>query len=430
MLQTLFYIPHGLLNGPIAIAWLVIGLAFLIWQYARHGNSPETWSFIPVFLIVAAALHFVIPNVEVTGIDPANPEGPAIIKGLAVRGYGVMLLTAIIAGVGMAMLRCDKIGVTKDQILQLAFWMMICGIAGARLFYVFQKSDQFFANGFSIATIFKIVNMTQGGLVVYGSLIGGTIAGLSFMRLNKIPMWKTADIIAPAMVLGLAIGRIGCLMNGCCYGGVCGDEYPAVTFPPGSPPYMRQLAEGDLLGVSGSYDKDESNRFPITVENVAPGSFADQNGIKTGDQLQIGLSDGDYLRFKKANPGGDGGVTFAVIQTSDQRQLSVPLDALPERSARTHPTQIYSAINAILLCAVLWFFWTVKKHDGQVFALMLILYPIARFLMEIVRQDERGQFGTDFTISQWVSMIMILIGFALFASVATNRQKPAQLAAP
>lgn len=428
MLQTLFYIPHWFLNGPLVIAWLVIGCAFLIWQFSRHGNSSETWSFVPVFVIVAAALHFVIPNVEVTGIDPANPEGPAIVQGLAVRGYGVMLLTAIVSGVGLAMLRCEKIGVTKDQILQLAFWMMICGIAGARLFYVIQKSDQFFNNGFSLSTIFKIVNMTQGGLVVYGSLIGGTIAGLLFMKFNKMPVWKTADVIAPGMVLGLAIGRIGCLMNGCCYGGVCGDEYPAVTFPPGSPPYMRQLAEGDLLGITGSYDKDESNQFPVTVESVAAGSFADKNGIKAGDQLQIGVSDSDYLRFKKANPAGGGQMTFALVQTSTGRRLSVALDELPNRSARTHPTQIYSAINAILLCAVLWFFWTVKKHDGQVFALMLILYPIARFLMEIVRQDERGQFGTNFTISQWVSMVMILIGFALFASVATKLKPPAQIA--
>jgi phosphatidylglycerol:prolipoprotein diacylglycerol transferase len=425
MLQTLFYIPHWFLDGPLVIGWLVFGLAFVAWQLFREGNSTEVWSFVPVFLLVAAAIHFFIPNVEVMGIDPANPEGPAIVKGLAVRGYGVMLLTAIVAGTVLAMLRSDKIGVTKDQLLQLGFWMMICGIAGARLFYVIQKSDQFFADGVTVAALLKIVNMTQGGLVVYGSLIGGTIAGLLFMRINKMPIWKTADIIAPGMVLGLAIGRIGCLMNGCCYGGVCSDEYPAVTFPPGSPPYMRQLAEGDLLGISGTFDKDSENLFPVTVESVTEGSFAEQNGVKPGDQLQIGLSDGDYLRFKKANPGNDGGMTFAVVNSSDGKRVSVPLDALPKRSARTHPTQIYSAINAILLCAVLWFFWSVKKHDGQVFALMLILYAIARFLMEIVRQDERGLFGTNFTISQWVSMGMVVIGFALFAAVM-NSPKPAQ----
>ena len=231
MQQTLFFIPHWLLDGPLLIGWLCIGVLFLIWQYSKHGNSNETWSFLPVFLIVTAAIHFVIPRVEVSGINPTDPMGPMIVQGLAVRGYGLMLLTAIVAGVGLVMSRCEKIGITREQISQLAFWMMLSGIAGARIFYVIQKSDQFFPDGFTLPALARTVNMTQGGLVVYGSLIGGTLAALIFLKINRLPVWRTADLIAPGMVLGLAIGRIGCLMNGCCYGGVCGDEYPAVTFP-------------------------------------------------------------------------------------------------------------------------------------------------------------------------------------------------------
>ena len=94
--------------------------------------------------------------------------------------------------------------------------------------------------------------------------------------------------------------------------------------------------------------------------------------------------------------------------------MSVPLSSLPTRSLRVHPTQIYSAITAALLCATLWYFWPVRKADGEVFALMLILYPIARFLHEIIRRDEAGQFGTEFTISQWVSVATVLLGFILF----------------
>jgi len=248
MQQTLFFIPHWLLDGPLLIGWLCVGVLLFIWQFLKHGNSNETWSFLPIFLIVAAAIYFVVPRVEVFGIDPDNPTGPLIVQGLAVRGYGLMLLSAIVAGVSLVMSRCEKIGVSRDQITQLAFWMMLCGIAGARLFYVIQKSDQFFPNGLTFEALAKTFNMTQGGLVVYGSLIGGTIAGLIFLKLNRLPVWRTADLIAPGMVLGLAIGRIGCLMNGCCYGGVCSDEYPAVTFPAGSPPYMRQLEKNDLPG--------------------------------------------------------------------------------------------------------------------------------------------------------------------------------------
>ena len=430
MQQTLFIIPHWFLDGPLLVSWLCVGALLLIWQYLKHGNSNETWSFLPVFLIVAAAIFFVIPRVEVFGIDPDNPTGPAIVQGLAVRGYGLMLLTAIVAGVGLVMSRCEKIGVSRDQITQLAFWMMLCGIAGARLFYVIQKSDQFFSDGLTFESLAHIVNMTKGGLVVYGSLIGGTLAALVFFKVNRLPVWRTADLIAPGMVLGLAIGRIGCLMNGCCYGGVCSDDYPAVTFPAGSPPYMRQLETGDLLGISGTLDREPANPFPVTVEQVSEDSFASQNGIVAGDQVRVGLGlqrgDSDLLRFAKGAIGMasfDGDWPIALIQTSDGREVTVPLSALPVRSARTHPTQIYSAINALLLCMVLWYFWTLNHRDGQVFALMLILYPIGRFLMEVVRQDEAGQFGTGLTISQLVSLLMLVAGFAMFA-LASNKFQP------
>ena len=62
----------------------------------------------------------------------------------------------------------------------------------------------------------------------------------------------------------------------------------------------------------------------------------------------------------------------------------------PERSLRIHPTQVYSAINALLLCLFLLAYYPYRRRDGEVFALMLTLYPIARFLLEIIRVDESG----------------------------------------
>jgi len=93
--------------------------------------------------------------------------------------------------------------------------MMVAGIAGARLFYVIQKRDEFFNGAPPLEMILSMVNMTKGGLVVYGSLIGGSLAALIFLKLNKLPILKIADLMAPGMVLGLAIGRLGCLMEWC-----------------------------------------------------------------------------------------------------------------------------------------------------------------------------------------------------------------------
>ncbi len=76
----------------------------------------------------------------------------------------------------------------------------------------------------------EVLKFTEGGLVVYGSLIGAGLAFLVYCKKHKLPMLKLADIIAPSLVIGLAFGRSGCLLNGCCYGGVC-DKPWAITFP-------------------------------------------------------------------------------------------------------------------------------------------------------------------------------------------------------
>ena len=419
MRQTLFFIPHWLFEGPLLIAWLIIGLVVLGYLFYRHGNSNETWGFLPVYAIVAVVILYVLPQLEVAGIDPDNPTGPYIKLGLAIRGYGVCLLLAIATGVGLAMLRRDYVGLTVDQLLGLAFWMMVTGIVGARLFYIIQKSDEFFADGISLkATVVNVLDMTKGGLVVYGSLIGGMIAAVVYLNIHRLPFAKTADLIAPGMVLGLAIGRIGCLMNGCCFGGVCELPLPAIQFPAGSAPYMHQLDRGALIGIH-AVESTETEGYPLVVESVERGSIADEIGVEPGDEFGINFGDDQLIRFQKENPdlNFDGKQLTGFIQSRRQGRVPIPISSLPRRSLNTHPTQVYSSINAGLLFLVLWFFWTVRKSDGEVFALMLILYPIGRFLLELIRQDELGQFGTELTISQWVSFGAIFIGISFLAYV-------------
>ena len=84
------------------------------------------------------------------------------------------------------------------------------------------------------ALIFAVVNVAAGGLVVYGSFIGAMLGLGLFWRRYRMPLLATADLIAPSMLLGLALGRVGCLLNGCCYGVPC-DLPWKVTFPWSSP---------------------------------------------------------------------------------------------------------------------------------------------------------------------------------------------------
>ena len=416
MQPTLFFIPHQWLGWPLLIVWLVVSAIIVGVLYRRHGWGQETVSFFPVVAIVAGIIWFLLPNVEVMGINPDDPLGPMVSRGLAIRGYGLCMLLAILSGMGIVIYRCRKIGYPTDPIFTLAFWMVIAGVVGARLFFVIQKRDLFFGEGVPLSSSLKaMLNMTEGGLVVYGSLFGASIVAFIFFYRTKLPVWKTADLIAPGMALGLAIGRIGCLMNGCCWGGVCESSMPSITFPAGAGAYMQHLSNGSLLGLTTEPTEDAYSR---AVVSVSPG-VGEELGIKEGDRIAVG-GNPDLLRFfsgKDDSRKEQGTIEVGIDpgEGSAPRVASVPISKLPQRSLSVHPTQIYSSLNALFLVVLLWCFWHYRKSDGEVFALMLILYPIGRFFIEIIRNDESGQFGTEFTISQWVSVITIAIGFAMFA---------------
>jgi phosphatidylglycerol:prolipoprotein diacylglycerol transferase len=416
MQPTLFFIPHSWLGWPLLLVWFIFSAIVLGILFRRHRWGQETIGFLPIFAIVTATILFVLPNVEVMGINPADPLGPMVNRGLAVRGYGVFMLLAIIAGMGIVIYRCKKIHFPADPIFTLAFWMVIAGVIGARLFFVIQKRELFFGDDIPLRTsLAAMANMTEGGLVVYGSLFGASIAAFIFFARTKLPVWKTADLIAPGMALGLAIGRLGCLMNGCCWGGICPPSMPSLTFPAGAAAYMQHLSNGQLLGLT---TRPYGDGYVREVIAVSPDAGLDL-GIEVGDQIAVS-GNPEVLRFFSQSD--DDRKALATVEiainskkTGTSRVASVAMTELPMQSLPVHPTQIYSCINALFLCLLLWCFWHYRKSDGEVFALMLILYPVGRFLIEIIRNDESGQFGTELTISQWVSAITIAIGFAMFA---------------
>jgi phosphatidylglycerol:prolipoprotein diacylglycerol transferase len=146
-----------------------------------------------------------------------------------VTWYGVMVALAFLAGLWTASRRGLREGFPAEKILDLGPWLIVGAILGARTLYVISYWNEQFA-GQPISEIFKV---WRGGLVYYGGLIGATLAGLLYARLKKLPLWKLADVVAPSIALGYVFGRIGCLMNGCCYGRECHLPW-AITFPPAS----------------------------------------------------------------------------------------------------------------------------------------------------------------------------------------------------
>lgn len=156
-----------------------------------------------------------------------------ILGGIKIFGYGLMLFIAYMAATNLAAWLARREKLNPEVIHDLALGVFLGGLIGARLFYVIQYWGD---KVHSFADIFKI---WEGGIVLYGSIIGGTIAFFAYRLLRPFPFLPYLDAIAPALALGIAIGRVGCFLNGCCYGDTCSLPW-AVSFPEPSPPWAQQ----------------------------------------------------------------------------------------------------------------------------------------------------------------------------------------------
>jgi phosphatidylglycerol---prolipoprotein diacylglyceryl transferase len=342
MRSELFRIPVEWVGVPlfgfgIVLALWIVGCCMGMVVLAKKSSTTSWKELLPGLVIGSIAIVF-LPRLF--------PEG------LPIRGYGLMVLCGVISGILLAMHRAQQVGLAPDTILSLAFSFLLCGIIGARLFYVIEYWDTRFQSDDWRETALNVLKFTEGGLVIYGALLGAAAAVLWFAWRRKLPLLAMADLLAPSLLIGVAFGRIGCFLNGCCYGGEC-DLPWAVTFPRDSLPYMEQL---------------------------------------------------DMGRFGEA----------ATLDPA----------TLPARSLPVHPAQLYSAIDAALLCWLLWAFYPFRRRDGEVIALLFILHPISRFLLEVVRVDESAVFGTGLSISQNFSIVffvMALIGWFLLLRQPPHR---------
>lgn len=144
---------------------------------------------------------------------------------LPIRCYGLMMAAAFFAGLWTAARRARGTNISSDTITDVTLWLMAGSIIGARVVYVTTYWKQEFADQ-PFSEVFMI---QHGGLVYYGGLIGAIVAGVGYLSWKKLPVWKIADILTPSIALGSVFGRIGCLLNGCCYGRACALPW-AITF--------------------------------------------------------------------------------------------------------------------------------------------------------------------------------------------------------
>lgn len=139
-----------------------------------------------------------------------------------------MMALAFLAGLWTASRRGVRDGIPGERVLDLGPWLIVGAILGARALYVIT----FWREQFAGEPFWEVFMVQKGGLVYYGGLIGACLGGILYAKIRKLELWKLADVLAPSIALGYVFGRIGCLMNGCCYGRACQLPW-AISFPAG-----------------------------------------------------------------------------------------------------------------------------------------------------------------------------------------------------
>lgn len=144
------------------------------------------------------------------------------------RTFGVLLAAAFLVGTWISLGEARRRGIDETKLVNMVLVILVASIVGARGFYVLTHPAEHAGDPLAFFRLW------EGGLTLIGGFVGGTIAGFVYMARARLPFGATADTVTPAVALGVAIARLGCFFNGCCFG-LPGHEAWCVRFPSGAP---------------------------------------------------------------------------------------------------------------------------------------------------------------------------------------------------
>ncbi len=242
----------GLQGVGIAVLWCLIGAAWLVWQLVNTRGRPtrDTGTSLAVWLGLLVVAHFSAPLAErlLPWTIPAPGEVPVPRTSLPIFGYGFMVMIGFVAAVAFSWRRARQVGVDPELILDLSFWLLVSGVLGGRLAYLLQNGREVFFDPQGRAlqvrdALIAAVNLSEGGLVLIGAMAGGPAGFFLFCHRRRLAPLPLADVVVPAIFIGEGFGRIGCLLNGCCFGDPCSLPWE-ITFPQGSVPFRALVERG------------------------------------------------------------------------------------------------------------------------------------------------------------------------------------------
>jgi phosphatidylglycerol:prolipoprotein diacylglycerol transferase len=323
---------------------------------------------------------------------------------MPIYGYGLMLVLGFLGALALARFlgrhsRIDPEFFVNSAIIALAF-----GVAGSRLSHVLENLSIYTDPTRSAwANFLDAINIRQGGLTFYGGVLLATPACMAYALYRRVPLRRMMDIVAPCIMIGLGVGRVGCFLNGCCEGGQCDLGAPlAVQFPYHTNPYVKQFTDRTL---------DPAQMPPS--EAVAFAADGKTPFVLSKEQIAARLADEPALRDK----------VLAKVST---------LRSNPVLSA-----QLFSTVTALLIALLLTAYYTLPHAPGRGFALMMMVESPTRFLLEMLRAEppfvglhsasHTLTFLPDMSFSMVLSVWIFLVGVVLWFGF---RGKPDDMAEP
>lgn len=342
MLPVIFQFNFDTLLSQILLYVFALGLvAYAAWAGWRGAASQKDQLLRAVVfgvvgaVIAGVGLHYALPKTAFLG-----GKG----EGIPIHTYGVMIATGFILAVAVAGQLClrewrgEEGLIKRDQMMDLAFWELLAGLAGARVLFIITKWSEYSKDPMSMFAI-------GGGLVFYGGLIGAIIAAIFFTRKNKIDFFRLGDLAIPTVSLGQCFGRLGCFSAGCCWGDVAHQGFLFGAKFPGAG-IARNLF-GGLANVSSlaAADQATDSRFVIPT---------------TGQILH--------------HP-AEGAVRISEWVAQHGHTLPV------------HPTQIYESIGQLILFVSFLYLRRYRRFHGQILGMWLMAYAVLRTTVELFRGD-------------------------------------------
>jgi phosphatidylglycerol---prolipoprotein diacylglyceryl transferase len=295
---------------------------------------------------------------------------------LPIYGYGLMMVIGFLLAAHLAKYLARRCNLDGEVFVNAALMALFAGIVGARVSHIIENFREFTDPKLSAWQNFvNMINLRSGGLTYYGGFLLAFPTLVIYGIKKKVPIRLGMDIVAPCLMIGLGFGRIGCFLNGCCQGAPCpADAAYAVHFPYYSGPYLEEWKQD-------------------TLKKKPPDELV---GVEKGKPVLLTPAQADAMHLTQLR--------------------------LKQHSNWLHPAQLYCMATALLLAGICVAFFTVRRTPGLVFALMMVLEGMSRYVLEMVRAEPPvlGQLS----LSMVLGIALVALGIVLW--LVFRRMGPAQ----